>query len=154
MRVLAFLLFFLSQATVGIAPTESALEGAWLDTASKWVKAPKGVAPEEQFSQTAVLNFGKGHKFTLIYCTVIRVPKKYMNISNGDPRGVYRGEWSVNENTVSLTYQLVEQTVSIQGQTLPGPIQHATIKVPQHDTLSFEGKQFRRELALDNNASY
>jgi hypothetical protein len=154
MRVLALLLFFLSQPTVGIAPTESALEGAWLDTASKWVKAPKGVAPKEQFSQTAVLYFGKDHKFTVIYCTVIRVPKKYMNISNGDPRDVYRGEWSVNENTVSLTYQLVERTMSIQGQTLPGLIQHATIKVPQDATLSFDRKQFRREVALDGNASY
>jgi len=154
MRVLALLMFFLSQSTVGIAPTESALEGAWLDTASKWVKAPKGVAPKEEFSQTAVLYFGKDHKFTVIYCTVIRVPKIYMNISNGDPRDVYRGEWSVNENTVSLTYQLVERTVPIQGQTLPGPIQHATFKVPQDATLSFDRKQFRREVALDGNASY
>ena len=154
MRVLALLFFFLSQSTVEIAPSESALEGAWLDTASKWVKAPKGVAPKEQFSQTAVLYFGKDHKFTFIYCTVIRVPKKYMNISNGDPRGVYRGEWSDNDDKVSLTYQLVERTVPIQGETLPGPIQHATIKVPQDATLSFDRKQFRREVALDRKASY
>lgn len=77
-----------------------------------------------------------------------------MNISNGDPRDVYRGEWRVNDDTVSLTYQLVERTVPIQGQTLPGPIQHTTIKVPQDATLTFDGKQFRREVALDGNASY
>jgi len=154
MRVLTLLFFFLSQSAVGVAPNESALEGAWLDTASKWVKAPKGVAPNEQSSQTAVLYFGKDHKFTLIYCTIIRVPKKSMNLSNGDPRGVYRGEWTVNDNTVSLMYQLVERTVSIQGQSLPGPIQHATIAMPQDATLRFDGKQFRREVALDDSASH
>jgi hypothetical protein len=154
MKALVLLFFFLSQSTVGIAPSESALEGAWLDTASKWINAPNGVAPKEQFSQTAVLYFGKDHKFAFIYCTVIRVPKKYTNISNGDPREVYRGEWSVNDDKVSLTYHLVERTVPIQGQTLPGPIQHATIRVPQDATLSFDRKQFRREVALDGNASY
>jgi hypothetical protein len=154
MRVLALLFFFLFQSTVGIARSESALEGAWLDSASSWVKAPKGVAPKERFSQTAVLFFAKDHKFTFIYCTVIRVPKRYMNISNGDPRSVYRGGWSVNDDKVSLTYQLVERTVPIQGQTLPGPIQHATIKVPQDATLSFDRKQFRREAGLDGDTSY
>jgi hypothetical protein len=154
MRVLALLFVFLAQSTVGIAPSESSLEGAWLDTASKWVKAPKGVAPKEQFSQTAVLYFGKDHKFTFIYCTVIRVPKQYMNISNGDPRGVYRGEWSVNDDKVSLTYQLVERTVPIRGERLPGPVEHATIKAPQDATLRFDRKQFRREVALDGNTSY
>src|ERR1700758_2469795 len=130
MKVYALLFLLLSQSGFAVAPNESLLEGAWLEADSNWVNAPKDVAPREQWSQTAVLYFGKDHKFTVIYCTVIRVPKRYMNISNGDPRDVYRGEWSVNENTVSLTYQLVERTVPIQGQTLPGPIQHATIKVP------------------------
>jgi hypothetical protein len=153
MRVLALLFFFLSQSTVGISPSESALEGAWLDTASKWVKAPKGVAPKEQFSQTTVLYFGNDHKFMFIYCTVIRVPNKSMNISNGDPRGVYRGEWSVHDGTASLTYQLVEQTVLLQGQKLPGPIQHANIKISNGPTLGFDGKLFRREVALDESAS-
>jgi hypothetical protein len=154
MRVLVLLFFFLSQSAVGIAPSESALEGAWLDTTSKWVKAPKGVVPNEQFSQTAVLHFGKDHKFAFIYCTVIRVPKKYVNISDGDPRDVYRGEWTVNGDKVSLTYQLVERTVPIRGQTLPGPVQHVTIKVPQDAVLNFDGRQFRREAALEGNASY
>ena len=152
MRVLALLFFFLSQLTVGISPSETALEGAWLDTASKWVKAPKGVAPKEQFSQTTVLYFGKDHKFTFIYCTVIRVPNKSMNISNGDPRGVYRGEWSIHDGTASLAYQLVEQTVLLQGQKLPGPIQHANIRISNGPTLGFDGKLFRREVALDESA--
>jgi hypothetical protein len=152
MRVLALVLFFLSQSN--IASSESSLEGAWVAAASKWVDAPKEVAPDEQWSQTAVLYFGKDHKFALIYCTVIRVPKKYMNISNGDPRGVYRGEWAINENTISLTYRLVERTVPIQGQVLPGPLQHSALKMPKESILNFDGKQFRREAALDESASH
>ena len=92
MKTFALLVLLLSQSGLAIAPSESALEGAWLEADSKWINAPKDVAAHEQWSQTAVLYFGKNHKFALIYCTVIRVPNKYMNISNGDPRGVYRGE--------------------------------------------------------------
>src|SRR5947209_9586154 len=127
MFVLVFLLS--SQALLAGASNERALEGAWLEVGSRWINAPKDVAPHEQWSQTAVLYFGKDHKFALIYCTVIRVPKKYVNISNGDPRGVYRGEWSIHGDKVSLSYQLVEQTVLPVGQKLPGPVQHANIHI-------------------------
>jgi hypothetical protein len=152
-KMFAVLFLLLSQS--GVAPNETALEGAWLEADSKWINGPKGVAPPgEQWSQTAVLYFGKDHKFALIYCTVILVPKKYKNISNGDPRGVYRGEWSVEDDTVSLTYKLVEQTVLLQGKKLPGPIQHAKVKISSGLTLGFDGKQFRREVALDESASH
>lgn len=154
MKMVAILFLVLSQSTLAVAPNQTALEGAWLEADSKWINAPKDVAPGEQGSQTAVLYFGKDRKFTLMYCTVIRVPQKYMNISNGDPRGVYRGEWSIHDDTISLTYRLVEQTVALQNQKLPGPIQHADIKIPSGPTLSFAKKRFRREVALDESASH
>jgi len=153
MKMFALFVLLLLQSGLAVTPSESVLEGAWLQADSKWVNAPKGVAPHEQWSQTAVLYFAKDHKFALLYCTVIRVPKKYMTISNGDPRGVYRGDWSIHDDTVSLTYQLVERTVLIQGQKLPGPIQHADIKIFSGPILGFDGKQFRREVALDESAS-
>jgi hypothetical protein len=106
----------------------------------------------EQWSQTAVIYFGKDHKFALIYCTVHQVPNKYMTISNGDPRRVYTGEGSIHDDTVALTYQLVEQTIVVQGQKLPGPVQHANIKTSSRPTLGFAGKRFRREVALDESA--
>ena len=46
-----------------------------------------------------------------------------------------------------------EQTVSVQGQTLPGPIQRSVIKMQKDNTLSFDGKPFRREAALNASAS-
>lgn len=153
MKVLAILLLLLSQSSVTVSPKQFAVEGAWLETDSKWIHAPKGVAPHGRWSQTAVLHFAKDHKFTLIYCTVIKGPKKSMNISNGDPRGVYRGAWTIHDDLISLTYQLVEQTVILQGQKLPGPVQHANIKISGEPTLNFEGKRFRRESALDETAS-
>lgn len=154
MNFLAFLFLILSQSSLAVAPNESALEGAWLETDSKWMNAPKGVAPHEQWSQTAVLYFGRDHKFALIDCTVIRASKAHMNISNGDPRGIYRAEWSLHNDTLSLSYQLVEQTIVLQGQKLPGPIQHANIKISTGPILNFDRKRFRREPALDANASH
>lgn len=111
MKTFVFLFLLLSQSSLAVAPNHTALEGAWLEVDSKWINAPKEVAPHEQWSQTAVIYFGKDHKFALIYCTVYQVPKKYMIISNGDPRGVYTGEWNIHDDTVALTYQLVEQTI-------------------------------------------
>jgi hypothetical protein len=75
-----------------------------------------------------------------------------MTISNGDPRGVYTGEWTIHDDTVALTYQLVEQTIVLEGQKLPGPVQHAKIKISSGPTLGFGGKQFRREVTLDESA--
>jgi len=121
-RLFALLFLIWSQWSLATALNEHELEGAWLEADSKWVNAPKDVAPRTQSGQTAVLYFGRDHKFALIYCTVIRVAKDHLNISNGDPRSVFRGEWSIHGNTISLTYQLVEQTIVVQGRELPGPI--------------------------------
>ena len=72
-----------------------------------------------------------------------------MTISNGDTRGVYTGEWSMQDDTVALTYQFVERTIVLQSQKLPGPVQHTNIKLCSRTTLGFAGKQFHREVALD-----
>jgi hypothetical protein len=153
-KLFALLFLIFSQSSIATAPNERTLEGAWLKANSKWINAPKDVAPHEQTSQTAVLYFGRDHKFTLVYCTVIRASKAHMNISDGDPTGVYRGEWSIHNDTLSLSYQLVEQTIVLQGQKLPGPIQHANIKISTGPILNFDRKQFRREPALDASASH
>jgi hypothetical protein len=130
-KVYALLFLLSSQSSFAGAPNESFLEGAWLEADSNWVNAPKDVAPREQWSQTAVLYFGKGHKFALIYCTVIRVPKKYMNISNGDPRGVYRGEWSIHDDTVSLTYQWSNKPYLFRARSYRVPFNTQTSKFPK-----------------------
>jgi hypothetical protein len=154
MRILALLLFLLWQSGPANAPSVSALEGAWLQTDAKWTNAPQGIARSEQYAQTAVLYFGKEHKFALIYCSVIRGPKQYMAISNGDRRGVYRGQWRLHENTISVTYQLVEQTIPLKNQEFPGPMQNAIVKIFSGPTLNFDGKRFRRAVALDDSASH
>ncbi len=152
MKTFVFLFLLLSQSSLAVVPNHTALEGAWLEVDSKWINAPKEVAPHEQWSQTAVIYLGKDHKFALMYCTVYQVPKKYMTISNGDPRGVYVGEWSIQDDTVALTNQLVEQTIVLGGRELPGPLQHANIKISSGPTLGFGGKLFQREVALDESA--
>ena len=153
MKIFAFLFLLLSQFSLAVAVNQTELEGAWLEVGSKWINAPKEIVPREQWSQTAVIYFGKDHKFALINCTVLRVPKKYINISDGDPRGVYTGEWSVHDETLEVTYQLVERTIALEGQKLPGPVQHANIRMSSGPTLGFGEKQFRKEAALDESAS-
>jgi hypothetical protein len=152
MKVFAFLFLLSSQLSLAVGANRTELLGAWLEVDSKWINAPKEIVPREQWSQTAVIYFGKDHKFALINCTVLRVPRKYINISDGDPRGVYTGEWSVHDEMVDLTYQLVERTIFLEGQKIPGPVQHATITVSGGPTLGFGGKKFRREAALDESA--
>ena len=41
------------------------------------------------------------------------------------------------------SYQLVEQTVLLQGQTLSGPVQRATIQIFSSANIGFDGKEFR-----------
>jgi hypothetical protein len=53
MKTFAFLFLLLSQSSLAVAPNQTALEGAWLQVDSKWINAPKEVAPHEQWSQTA-----------------------------------------------------------------------------------------------------
>ena len=148
--LLAFLCVFLF-TTLGDASDKYALEGAWMEVGVKWVNAPPDVNAHQQRTQAAILFFGKDQDFGLIYCTVGREPN-WMTISNGDGRGVYNGEWKTSGKTISITYWLVEQTVLPVGKKLPGPILSGIIKVKGESTLSFEGKTFRREPALDEKA--
>ncbi len=135
------------------ASDKEAPRGAWLQDGLKWTQAPPDINPHLRSAQAAILFFGEDHKFAIIYCTVGRETKKYMTISNGDPRGVYRGEWTANQSSISVTYRLEEATILQKGQTLPGPMQRATVKISQGSVMTFEAKTFRRAVALDKSAS-
>jgi hypothetical protein len=149
-KLLALLLVFALHQ--GLSSTEtSALEGTWLQTGNRWVNAPATIDPHLQSSQTAVLYFGQDHTFALIYCTVYRSSRKHLTMSNGDPRGVYKGEWASDGNVVSVTYHLVEATIPPPRQKIPDAEQRATIKISQNSSLVFERKTFHREVRLDNS---
>jgi hypothetical protein len=151
MRALPLLLLTLFWLSGPRSSDTNVVEGAWLEDGLKWTNAPRDINPHLQSAQAEILYFGEDHKFALIHCTVIRQPKQNMTISNGDPRGVYQGEWTGNEHALSVTYRLVEATILPKGQTLPGPIQHGTIK-SSHNSLTLEGKSFRRVAGLDQSA--
>ena len=145
-------LLVLCSATAARASAKETPRGAWLEGA-KWTNAPPDINRHLQSAQVAILYFDKDHKFALIYCTVNRIPKQYVTISNGDPRGVYQGEWKANQHGISVTYRLVEATILQQGQQLPGPMQRATIEISQDSTMLLEGETFRRGVALDKSAT-
>jgi hypothetical protein len=75
-----------------------------------------------------------------------------MTISHGDPRGVFIGKWNVHGSEIDIEYRLVDRTIQIKGEKLPGPIQHATIKV-SHNILNFNRNSFRRSRELDKSAA-
>jgi len=75
-----------------------------------------------------------------------------MTISHGDPQTLYRGTWNWEGDEIAAEYRLVSRTVQIMGEKLPGPIQHTMIK-SSRPILTFEGKTFRRALALDKSAA-
>jgi hypothetical protein len=130
----------------------SQFQGAWLQNGIRWINAPRDINPRLQSGEAAVLFFEEDHKFALIYCAVGRVPKEYMNISHGDPRGVFIGKWDVHGDEIAIEYRLVDRTIQLKGEKLPGPIQSATIKA-SHDILNFNGKTFRRSRELDKSAA-
>ena len=130
MKKLTTLLFLFLLSLYVRASDNDKLRGAWLEEGVKWMNVRADVNPHLQWAQAGILYFDKDNKFGLIYCTVNRVPGKYMIISAGDPRGVYKGEWKTNDHTISITYQLVEATVLKVGEKLPGPMKSGTIEVP------------------------
>jgi len=131
---------------------ESTLEGAWLQDGVKWVNAPRDIDRNLQSGQAAIVYFTKDHKFAILYCTLYRVRQRNPEISHGDPRGVYQGEWKLDRQTVSISYQLVEATILMKGQKLPGPMQHAVITISQGPVLTFDRHKFRRAAHLDKSA--
>jgi len=148
---LFFLVFCL--AVAALASDQGSPQGAWLQDGTKWTNAPADINPHLQSAPVALLYFGKDHRFALLYCTVVRVPRQYMTISNGDPRAVYQGEWKARQRSISVAYQLVEATILLKGQELPGPMQYATIQVSSGALITLDGKTFRRAASLDKSAS-
>ena len=132
---------------------ESRLQGAWLEEDVKWVKVPSDISPNNlESAQASLLYFQEGGKFGLIECTVNQEPKK-MSISPGDPRGVFKGNWRNRNNSVSVTYKLVEATILPKGTKMPGPMKNGTIHVGSAGTMRFEGKTYRRAKGLDQSAA-
>lgn len=135
-----------------VRPDESLPSGAWLQDGVKWNNAPRDINPGLQAGGAAVIYFRRDHNFALIDCIVVRAPKEYMSISHGDPRGVYLGKWEVQGSDIAIEYRLVERTVQLTGEKLPGPVLQGTIHV-SHNALSFERKTFRRSPNLDESAA-
>jgi len=126
--------------------------GAWLEIGVNWIGAPAEINPHLQYGQAQIVYFGRDHVFAVIYCTINRVPKQYMTISAGDPQGVYRGKWKLDGDDIAVEYRLVDRTIEVRGEKLPGPIQRAAIKISSQ-ILTFDRKKFRRSLELDKSSS-
>jgi hypothetical protein len=151
MKSLKALLLLLCLSALARALDEDHVEGAWLKDGVKWTNAPPGINPHLQAGQAEILYFAKDHSFAIIDCTLYRVPKQYETISHGDGRGVYLGKWEAAGEDIAVEYRLVDRTVKITGEALPGPTQHAKIRASLR-TLRMQST-FHRAAGLDKDAA-
>lgn len=132
--------------------TPSDIEGAWMSTGIKWTNAPEAVEPGLRTGEAAVLYFGPGRSFTLIYCVIYHSGERYA-ISAGDGQVVYTGSWrpGAAEGTIEVEFRLVSRTVAVFGEILPGKVERAIIMTtPQR--FEFRSGGFVRFRPLDNDA--
>jgi hypothetical protein len=151
MKTIITLVLFAFLPTLALGLNERQVQGAWMEDGTRWIKAPPDVNSHLETSEAEILYFGQDHTFVIIHCFVNRVPNQYETISHGDGQVVYRGRWNATGDNIDVEYRLVSRTAQIKGETLPGPIQRATIKTP-HKILTFERKNFHRTPGLDKSA--
>jgi hypothetical protein len=151
-KILTIALWLVCLPVLVGADKKPAIQGAWLRTDVRWVKAPRDVNPHLEAGQAEILYFRADHSLAIIYCTVNRVPKKYEKISNGDGQGIYSGKWEMQGEEIAIEYRLVSRTVKIVGEALPGPIQYGTIKT-SNTFLTFDRKRFLRTVGLDDSTA-
>jgi len=152
MKTLTTLLLLICLQLLASGLDGGPVQGCWLQDGVKWTNAPQDINPHLQTGEAEILYFGKDQAFAVIHCVVNRVPKEYETISHGDGQVVYRGKWETAGDDISVEYRLVDRTVKIKGEELPGPIRHATIKAP-HGVLHLDGKTFHRAIGLDKSAA-
>jgi len=63
---------------------------------------------------------------------------------------IYMGSWEQAEKTVIVKYRLVNRTVQVSGEKLPGPFKEDAAKLEGAGIL-FLGHSFHRSAALDVN---
>jgi len=124
------------------------LTGAWLQRGIKWVSPPAELQLNQRSAEAAVLFFGAKNEFTMVYANVVRGPNSE-GLSQGDGRVVYLGTWRADGVRWVVEYRIVSRTVSKAGETLPGPLERASVQL-RNGSLLFEKMRFQRDRQLDN----
>jgi len=150
--VLRFLFACVALVACAGSLTPLDIEGAWISTDIPWTNAPESVERGLRTGEAAVLYFGPGRSFTLIYCVIYHSGKRYA-ISAGDGQVVYTGSWRpcAADGTIEVEFRLVSRTVTIIGERLPGKLERGIIRTtPQR--FEFRSRGFVRFRSLDNDA--
>jgi hypothetical protein len=130
--------------TAQVAP----LTGAWRQSKLTWKKPPAELELKERYAEARMLYFSPDHRFVLLAGTVIQGPTSEA-ISVGDGRVVCLGRWKVTGNSLQVEYRLVSRTVAEEGETLPGPVHSAGVRI-RGSALQFQKGHFRRDEKLDD----
>jgi hypothetical protein len=150
LRYLCFALCLLgsSSLTAQVAPPS----GAWRQTNVTWKKPPAELELKQRYAEARILYFSPDQRFVLLAGTVIQGPTSEV-ISGGDGRVVYFGTWKLTGNSLHVEYRLVSRTVAKEGETLPGPVQSADVRL-RGSTLLFQKDRFSRDEKLDGDDEF
>jgi hypothetical protein len=140
--------------TAGISPCFGrvpSISGAWREARVKWTKPPAELHLNERQGESSILYFASDHRFMLLYASVIQGPNTE-TISHGDGQVVFLGTWQMDGGILRADFRLVSRTVSLEGESLPGPIQKETILLGG-TALTLRRKRFLRDTRLDHELS-
>lgn len=111
----------------------------WLQKQVKWEKAPKDIDPALSAGAAVALYFGEGGDFRMLSGTVYK-RKGSISASVGDSESIWKGKWVLDGEQIRVEFQLIYHDIRIQGEQLPGPIEHVTFRFePQKRLLKANG---------------
>jgi hypothetical protein len=147
MNRIASCLFLVLVASAGCIAQPADVSGTWIPVKLQWQSAPPSIDRHLKSSQTEVLYFAKDGRFADIHCTIYQ-RNTDLTVSQGDPQGVYLGNWQSVGAEVTVKYRLAFRTIETTGKQSQEDQRDASLKFPDDRTVIFQGKVFRREPRL------
>ncbi len=135
----------------GVGAAAGNLEGAWLSEGTKWESPPTDTA-RGRFGYATVIYFGSDGTLLILECVVNRL-HEHLGISHGDPQVVSLGTWRQKDDETVASFRLVERTVKLVGEQLPGTLEQVKVRRDRGGILRVNGKVYRRERGLDEDAA-
>lgn len=146
MKLLCAALFLLWELSAsGFSP-----EGTWLQQDVQWKEVPAEEGKAQGGTGTLIY-FASDHSLGIINGWLTRAATR-LSISNGDPRQVYKGTWSVDGKTIVLRTRLVETTILQKGGAPPGPMLSQQAAILNQRRLRFQKHTFRPCSSLNKAA--
>lgn len=115
----------------------------WMQLNEDWTPAPPEVAPEERTAPATLLQFGSGHRFSMLHCILIQHGKG-TTIARGYGFVILLGQWSVESGAVRARYsQVYESIPAVPRRDVHAVIDSGPVTL-EDESLLFNGVAYRR----------